>query len=108
MGLLGSGTLHCSCHCEELRAHLDVPLVGFMYPVFTSGGVYVPCIYLWWSLYTLYLHLVEFMYLVFISGGVYVPCIYTQCEVRVTVGDSGLCCCTSLCYVFRALITSPV
>ena len=45
-----------------------------------SGGVYVPCIYMylvefmylvftciWWSLCTLYLH---------VSGGVYVPCIY--------------------------------
>ena len=30
-------------------------------------------LYLWWSLLTLYLH---------------------ACEVRVTVGDSGLCCCT--------------
>ena len=47
-----------------------------MYLVFTSGGVYVPCIYLWWSLCTLYLPLVEFMYLVFTSGGVYVPCIF--------------------------------
>ena len=28
--------------------------------------------YLWWSLYTLYLH---------------------ACQVRVTLGDSGLCCC---------------
>ena len=30
-------------------------------------------IYLWWSLCTLYLH---------------------ACQVRVTVGNSGLCCCT--------------
>ena len=75
----------------------DVPLVEFMYLVFTrtgctSGGIYVPRIYtyrmhIWWSLCTLYLHvqeahLVEFMYLVFkhtgcTSGGIYVPCIYT-------------------------------
>ena len=47
-----------------------------MYLVFTYGVVYVPCIYLWWSLCTLYLPLVEFIYLVYTSGGVYVPCIY--------------------------------
>ena len=41
--------------------------------------------HLWWSLCTLYL---------------------LACQVRVTVGDSGLCCCT--CYVFRALINSLV
>ena len=121
-----------------LHAHQDVPLVEFMYLVFTctpgctSGGVYVPCIYmhtrmsLWWSLCTLYLHahqdvpLVEFMYLVFTctpgctSGGVYVPCIYMHTrmylwwslctlylharQVRVTVGDTGLCCCAR--YIF--------
>ena len=28
------------------------------------------------------------------SGGVYVLYIYNACQVRVTVGDSGLCCCT--------------
>ena len=33
--------------------------------------------YLWWSLCTLYLH---------------------ACQVRVTVGDSGLCCCTCVTY----------
>ena len=104
----------------------DVPLVEFVYLVFTvhtcqvrgcaSGGVCVPCIYcthmpgermyFWWSLCTLYLlytharwedvPLVEFVYLVFTvhtcqvrgcaSGGVSV-------HVRVTVGNSGLCCC---------------
>ena len=43
--------------------------------------------------------LVKFMYLVFI---------YTDARsVRVTVGDSGLCCC-SLRVVFRELITSLV
>ena len=41
---------------------------------------------LWWSVFTLYLH---------------------ACQVRVTVGDSGLCCC--LCDdVFRLLINSLV
>ena len=60
----------------------DLPLVEFMYLVFTrtgftAGGVYVPCIYTyriyrWWSLCTLNLH---------------------ACQVRVTVGHSGLCCC---------------
>ena len=41
--------------------------------------------YLSWSLCILYLH---------------------ACQVKVAVGDSGLCCCT--CYVFRALINSLV
>ena len=36
----------------------------------------------WWSLCTLYLH---------------------ACQVRVTVGDSGLCCCTLVTYFFRFL-----
>ena len=40
------------------------------------------------------------------SGGVYVPLYLHACQVKVTVGDSGLCCCT--CYVFRALINSLV
>ena len=35
------------------------------------------------------------------SGGVYVP-------VRVTVGDSGLCCCTCVTSEFRALICTPL
>ena len=39
--------------------------------------------YLWWSLCTLYL---------------------LACQVRVIIGDSGLCC--TLCYVFWALINS--
>ena len=43
---------------------LDVPLVEFGC---TSGGVWM---YLWWSLCTLYLQ---------------------ACQVRVTIGDSGLC-----------------
>ena len=48
------------------------------------------------------------------SGGVYVPCIcgcssdgvYVHaCQVRVTVGDSGHCCCVSAIFdVFWALI----
>ena len=53
-----------------------------MYLVFTSSGeVYVPSIYiLWWSLCTLYLH---------------------ACQVRVTIGDSGLCCCGCVMYFER-------
>jgi len=50
----------------------DVPLVEFMSFVFT----HMPGekrVYPWWSLCTLYLH---------------------ACQVRVTKGDSGLCCCT--------------
>ena len=37
-------------------------------------------LYLWWSLCTLYLH---------------------ACQVRVTVGDTGLCCCTCVTYFGR-------
>ena len=36
--------------------------------------------YLWWSLCTLYLH---------------------ACQARVTIGDSGLCCCISVTYFKR-------
>ena len=35
------------------------------------------------------------------SGGVDVPCTYTQ--VRVTVGDPGLCCCTCVAFFVREL-----
>ena len=42
-----------------------------------SPGMHVMGMYLWWSLRTLYLH---------------------ACQVRVTVGDSGLCCCTCVTY----------
>ena len=56
----------------------------------TSGGVYVPGMwinkgyinflrmYLWWSLCPLYLH---------------------TCQGRVTVGNSGLCCCICVMYL---------
>ena len=37
------------------------------------------------------------------SGGVYVPCIYTACQVRITVGDSGLCCCVCVTSFEREL-----
>ena len=81
-----------------------VPQVEFMYRVYiyiyADGGAHVPCIYR-------HVPQVEFMYLVFtrMPGGVYVPCIYTHarwslctlylhaCQVRVAVGDSGLCSC---------------
>ena len=51
---------------KDLSKGEDVPLVEFKYLVFTQR------MYLWWSLCTLYL---------------------LPCQVRVTVGDSGLCCC---------------
>ena len=35
------------------------------------------------------------------SGGVYVPCVSHACQVRVTVGDPGLCCCTCVTYFER-------
>ena len=43
--------------------------------------------------------LVEFMLLISVHplGGVYAPCIYSQCQVRVTAGDSGLCCAVCVC-----------
>ena len=75
-----SPTLVKSSSDETTSCVEGVPLVEFMYPVFmyrgcTSGGVYVPCIYVRGCTS------VEFMYLVFMyrgctSGGVYVPCIY--------------------------------
>ena len=47
--------------------------------------------YLWWSLYTLYLH---------------------ACQVRVTVGDSGLCCCVCVtsfkCYWMPLCVDSDL
>ena len=68
----------------------------------TSGKVYVPCIYRGCTSGRVYIYiyivftedvpLVEFMYLVKLY--------LHACEVRVTVGDSGLCCCTCVCYVF--------
>ena len=42
--------------------------------------MYILRLYLWWSLCTLYLH---------------------ACKVRVTVGDSGLCCCTCVSTYFE-------
>ena len=37
---------------------------------------------------------VLFLFLACTSGGVYVPCIYLHaCQVKVTVGDSGICFC---------------
>ena len=42
--------------------------------------------YLWWSLCALYLH---------------------ACQVRVTVGDSGLCCCTCVAYFEHKTDLSP-
>ena len=39
---------------------------------------------------------------------VYVPCMLLACQVRVTVGDSGLCQVVVLRDVFRALINSLV
>ena len=79
----------------------DVPLVEFMPRMYlwwslcrgcTYGGVYVEDVplaefmqrmYLCWSLCTLYLH---------------------ACQVRVTVGDSGLCCCNCVTSFGRWLI----
>ena len=63
-------------HACQVRVTVDIPLVEFMYLVFTYMPGELLWIYLWWSLCTLYLHacqvrvtvdipLVEFMYLVF-------------------------------------------
>ena len=46
----------------------------WMFEVDNSGNLRM---YLWWSLCTLHLH---------------------ACQVRVTVGDSSLCCCTCVTY----------
>ena len=99
---------------EELEWFEDVPLLEFMYLAFIrmqgesyrrrlrslllylwyvfralinhlvcslrSLLLYLCYVYLWWSLFTLYLH---------------------SCQVRVTVGDSGLCCCICGTYFER-------
>ena len=107
--------------CEQIHKPHDVPLVEFMYLVFTRipGGVYVPCIYSHTSgcggvMYLVFtrirLAVVELCTL-YLPAYVwlwwsYVPCIYphtsgcggvmylvfTRCQA-VTAGDSGLCCC---------------
>ena len=62
----------------------DVPVVEFMSLVFTHMPGEILRMYLWWSLCTLNLHV---------------------CQVRVTIGNPGLYCCTHL---FQALINSLV
>ena len=61
------------CRCTSGGVYVDVPLVEFMYLEFAR----IPGEYLWWSLCTCYLY---------------------ACQVRVTVGDPGLCCCTCVRY----------
>ena len=73
-----SGAVYVPCISECTSGAVYVPCISEC----TSGAVYVPCIsgctctlyfgmYFWWSLCTLYL---------------------LACQVRVTLGDSGLCC----------------
>ena len=84
---------------QKLQHSEDVPLVEFMYLVFTcmpGESEDVPlwtlwwslCTWtsldLWWSLCTLYLH---------------------TCQVGVTVGDSGLCCCSTCVTDFERYLT---
>ena len=73
----------------------DVPLVEFMYVVFTSmpvsGGVYVLCIITRMP----------------VSGGVYALCIITRMPSESYRRGFG-CLLLYLCYVFRALINSFV
>ena len=70
----------------------DVPLVEFMYLVFTRMYFFedVPLVEFMYLVFTrMYFFedvpLVEFMYLYLLS-----------CQVRVTVGDSSLCCCACM------------
>ena len=98
-----SGGVYVPCIYTE-----DVPLVEFMYLIFTRR------MYLWWSLYTLYLHGGC------TSGGVCAPCIYTEDVPLVEFvhlvftrmpGKSysrRLRSLLYLCYVFRVLINSLV
>ena len=73
---------------ERVTTFEDVPLVEFMYLVFTRKpgenchlkGWQPLRMYLWWSLCPLYLH---------------------TCQLRVTVGDSGLYCCPCVMYFER-------
>ena len=65
-----SGGVHVPCIYKKSARVEDVLLVDFMYLVFTKNPPELR-MYFWWSLCPLYLH---------------------ACQVRITVGDSGLCC----------------
>ena len=39
-----------------------------------------------------------------VPGGVYVPCILHACQVRVTVGNSSLCCCNCVTHFERLCV----
>ena len=58
----------CLSLCTENKAQVHVTKKNHFDIIY----VYLQRMYLWWSLCTLYLH---------------------ACQVRVTTGDSGLCCC---------------
>ena len=115
-----SGGVYVPCIYTHANTE-DVPLVEFMYLVFTR--MQIQKMYLWWSLCTLYLHACKHRRGT--SGGVYVPCIYTHAnteEVSLvefmylvftrmpTESYSGRLrsLLLYLCYVFRALINSLV
>ena len=76
-------------HFPHLHTPFSLSLISLAVSVDVKHHVYLlnPFLrmYFWWSLCTLYLH---------------------ACQVRVTIGDSGLCCCT--CFVFQALTNSLV
>ena len=61
-------------HWQTKERTKDAPLVEFMYLVFTR----MPGerMYLWWSLYSLYIYACQVRVTVGDSCGVYVPCIY--------------------------------
>ena len=69
---------HTHTHCACTHGHIK--RVNARYVNSTRGTSSVLRMYLWWSLCTKYLH---------------------ACQVRVTVGDSDLCCCTCVTYFER-------
>ena len=62
--------------------HFLVILHGCPINMYATQVLFYLRVYLWWSLCTLHLH---------------------ACQVRVTIGDSGLCCCTCVTYFARWL-----
>ena len=101
-----------ACKYKVHKLHKRMYLWWSLCTLYTSGGVYLPCIplvefiylvYLWWSLFTLYT-----------SGAVYVPCIpLVEFMCLVFTPMPGESCCRRLrslllclCDVFRALVNS--
>ena len=69
-------THHVTSLCAKPHAHCVCVFSCDLPPALRAFEVHLR-MYLWWTTCTLYLH---------------------ACQVRVTIGDSGLCCCTCVLY----------